>query len=73
MSTILDALKKSEQERRSNHVPTLSDMPVPQERSRMPVYLVLGLSLLLAVAIGALLNAWFAPVSNTSMQTPSIS
>lgn len=34
MSTILDALKKSEQERKLNDIPTLSDIPAPEEVSR---------------------------------------
>jgi len=37
MSTILDALKKSEQERNLNNIPTLSDIPTPQESSRWPM------------------------------------
>lgn len=60
MSTILDALKKSEQERKANHVPTLSDMPVPQEKSRWPFYLIAVLVILLALAAGLLLGPWFA-------------
>ena len=47
MSTILDALKKSEQERKLNKLPTLNDMVTPQEPSRWP--LVAGLALLLAM------------------------
>jgi type II secretory pathway component PulC len=36
MSTILEALKKSERDRKLNDVPTLSDMPLPEEKpSRM--------------------------------------
>ena len=55
MSTILDALKKSEQERKRKNVPRLSDMPVPQERSRWPWVLLgvalIGFSVLLAVLL----------------------
>lgn len=52
MSTILDALKKSEKERKLNNIPTLSDMPAPQEKSRWPLSLlaVLALGLLIAIA-----------------------
>ncbi len=60
MSSILDALKKSEQERKLNNVPTLSDMPVPQEASRWPLYVIGVLSLVLAVAIGVLVSPWFS-------------
>lgn len=50
MSTILDALRKSEQERKLNKLPTLTDMPAPQEPSRWPVYIGLAL-VLLAIAL----------------------
>jgi len=40
MSTILDALRKSEQERNRNKIPTLNDMVAPQEPSRWPLFLV---------------------------------
>lgn len=56
MSTILDALKKSEQERKLNKLPTLSDMPAPQEPSRWP--LVVG-SVLCVVALIILLATVF--------------
>jgi len=46
MSTILDALKKSEQERKLNKLPTLTDMAAPQEPSRWPLYIGSGLALL---------------------------
>ena len=59
MSTILDALKKSEQERKQNHLPTLSDMPVPEERARWPLYAIAVLSLLVALLIGVLIASWF--------------
>jgi len=61
MSTILDALKKSEQERKKNHVPTLSDMPVPEESARWPLYVIAILSLLLACLIGVLIANWYGP------------
>lgn len=56
MSTILEALKKSEQERKLNKLPTLSDMPVPQEPSKWP--LVLG-ALLSFIALLMLLVTVF--------------
>ena len=34
MSTILEALKKSEQDRKLNDIPTLADMPVPEESTQ---------------------------------------
>ncbi|MBL4673877.1 MAG: general secretion pathway protein GspB [Arenicella sp.] len=50
MSTILDALRKSEQERKLNKLPTLTDMAAPQEPSRWPLYIGLAL-VLLAIAL----------------------
>jgi hypothetical protein len=50
MSTILDALRKSEQERKLNKLPTLTDMAAPQETSRWPLYIGLTL-VLLAIAL----------------------
>ena len=50
MSTILEALRKSEQERKLNKLPTLSDMPAPQEQARWPHWLILGL-IVLSVAL----------------------
>ena len=54
MSTILDALKKSEQERKLTSLPTLNDMPTPVEQSPWPLRIVIAL--LLAVL---LLLLWF--------------
>ena len=52
MSTILDALKKSEQERKLNNIPTLSDMPAPQEKSSWPIIVIIALlSVLLLLVI----------------------
>lgn len=52
MSTILDALRKSEQERKLNRLPTLTDMAAPKEPSRWPFYIGVALVLLaLAVAV----------------------
>lgn len=50
MSTILDALRKSEQERKLNKLPTLTDMAAPQESSRWPMYIGLAL-VLVAIAL----------------------
>lgn len=55
MSTILDALKRSEQERKLNEVPTLSDMPAPQERSRWPLITVVLLVICLIAVLAWLL------------------
>jgi hypothetical protein len=56
MSTILDALKKSEQERKLNNIPTLSDLPTPDEgasfsRGWMLAFLVLIFLALILVAL----------------------
>jgi len=53
MSTILDALRKSEQERNRNKIPTLNDMVAPQEPSRWPLFLVAAV-ILLTGALGVL-------------------
>lgn len=60
MSTILEALKKSEQERKLNELPTLSDMPVPQEPSRWPLVIIAIMSLIIALMIGVLMGPWFS-------------
>ncbi len=65
MSTILDALKRSEQERKVNNVPILSDMPAPQERARWPLILLCGIALLLLAVI-----AWILLVNNQQSSTP---
>jgi len=49
MSTILDALKKSEQERDRDKLPTLQDMAAPQEASRWPLLLAAAVLLLTGV------------------------
>lgn len=54
MSTILDALKKSEQERKLNNVPTLSDMPTPQETKSWPLVLLFIAILLLSILVAVL-------------------
>ena len=51
MSTILDALRKSEQERREHVVPTLEDYPVPEERTGFNYLLLALIVLLLTIAI----------------------
>ena len=62
MSTILEALKKSEQERRLNEVPTLSDMTAPQESSKWPVFLLAGLVVLLSIILIVLAIRWWSVV-----------
>ena len=57
MSTILDALKKSEQERKLNELPTLADMPAPEEASRWPLFVGVIIALLLLILVWLLLEA----------------
>lgn len=74
MSTILDALKKSEQERKLNKLPTLSDMPVPQEPSKWP--LVLGVVLcVLALTLLLITVFWWGQgsVQSSAQQADSMS
>lgn len=54
MSTILEALKKSEQERKLSKLPTLTDTPAPQEQARWPHWVILVL-IILTVALSVLL------------------
>lgn len=53
MSAILDALKKSEQERNQNKVPTLNDITAPTEPSKWPIMLSVAV-LLLAITLAVL-------------------
>ena len=59
MSTILDALKKSEQERKLNKLPTLTDMQAPQEPSRWPKFIAIGLSILVLCIVTASTVYWW--------------
>lgn len=52
MSTILEALRKSEEERKVTKVPTLADMPAPQEPQRWPNVLLFIILCLLLILIG---------------------
>ena len=68
MSTILDALRKSEQERKLNKLPTLTDMAAPHEPPRWPVYIGLAL-VLLAIALVVLAYViWSAKPEATQAQ-----
>ncbi len=51
MSTILDALKKSEKERKLNKLPTLTDIAAPQEPSRWPMIIGVTLAVLAAALV----------------------
>lgn len=51
MSTILEALKKSEQERKQKNVPTLNDKTAPQERSPWPWVIISIVLICLSVAL----------------------
>jgi len=66
MSTILDALKKSEQERKLNKVPTLTDAPTPQELSRWPQMAIIALLVILLLAVVWFAKYWFSSESNNS-------
>jgi len=76
MSTILDALKKSEQERKLNKLPTLSDMPAPPEPSKWP--LIWGIVLCVVALIILLVTVFWwgkgsmqAQVLSTEMASQS--
>lgn len=70
MSTILDALKKSEQERKLNKLPTLSDMPAPLEPSRWP--LVLGVILCVVALIVLLVTVFWWGKGSMQAQVSSV-
>ena len=65
MSTILDALKKSEQERKLNKLPTLSDMPAPEEPRRWPQLVIIGLLLLVVALLAWLSLGWLEERATT--------
>ena len=58
MSTILEALRKSEQERKLSNLPTLSDMPAPQEQPRWSHWLILGLIVLSVGLLVLVFSLW---------------
>jgi len=58
MSTILDALKKSEQERKLRDIPTLADIPAPEERPVISWRLVAGVLMALLACLALVWLAW---------------
>lgn len=60
MSTILDALRKSEQERRLNSLPRLSDMPAPQEPNPWPKRILIGIIVALVIAAIVVATLWLS-------------
>lgn len=60
MSTILEALRRSEQERKLNDIPTLSNMRAPQEASRWPAIGLMIMGLLLLALVAFLASNWFS-------------
>ncbi len=78
MSTILEALQKSERERKLSDVPVLTDMPTPVEAPRWPLYLGVFIVLLLAALVFVLLvekqnsNAISAAVEQTVINNETI-
>jgi len=71
MSTILDALKKSEQERKLNKVPTLSDMAAPPEASKVPLVLGVVLCVLAFLILTVTVFLWGkGSVATSSLPVP---
>lgn len=60
MSTILDALKKSERERKLDKVPTLGTMRPPEETRRVGIGVLLS-SLLICVMVGLIAWLYLSP------------
>ena len=52
MSFILDALRKSEQERQQGHVPMVSSVPLAIPQIRMPVWVILLIGVLCLAVVG---------------------
>lgn len=75
MSYILDALKKSESERQRQDAPGFADVPAQAQARRTPqwIWLLAGLLLINAVAVGALLLRGFfaAPESGVARAQPA--
>ena len=69
MSTILEALKKSEEERNTGKIPTLSDMQAPHEPQRWPQMLLLVVIVLLMILIGLTIKFLMFP-SKTQVLEP---
>ena len=69
MSTILDALKKSEQERKLQNLPTLSDMPVPKEPALWPKVLLLCVFVLLILISVYLFVDWRKSSQESTQKT----
>lgn len=72
MSTILEALKKSEEERNRSNTPTLSDRPAPREKSRRLLVVLLVLVMLLVFAVGLLLSRWWADSDSEVYEAPLV-
>lgn len=72
MSTILDALKKSEHERKINTTPTLSTMSAPVESSRWPVYVIIVLLVLLLGLIAYWVLASTSSVNSSKSSSSTI-
>ena len=69
MSTILEALKKSEQERKLNKIPTLNDLPTPKEPSKWPLILGIVLSLIALAVIVFYMFFWSKGAPQTVANT----
>ena len=67
MSTILEALKKSERERKLNDIPTLSDMPSIEEPSPFKWVLLTVGSLLLVSILAAFIVKVMMPSQSASV------
>lgn len=74
MSTILDALKKSEKERKLSNIPTLSDMPTPQETKSWPMVLLFIAIILLSILVALLFfrTQFSDPQLGVSVVSPSL-
>jgi hypothetical protein len=68
VSTILDALKKSEQERKQSAVPVLASAQAPEEKK--PVWFWLLLFIILVAVVGGLLWLTTANIGNRNSVSP---
>ncbi|MFT5571361.1 MAG: hypothetical protein ACI9FR_000275 [Cryomorphaceae bacterium] len=73
MSTILEALRKSEQDRKLNSIPTLSDMLAPKEPNQWPMLAVLISVIFLLIMLLLIFGRQWLDYGNETAQVVTIS
>lgn len=75
MSFILDALKKSEQERRRQHAPSIAELPYGRKKDRKPWWLWMVIALLVINVVLVTIVLWrkdASPVAATNTQSSTL-